>query len=195
MESGGYHYQFNKEQVQREKGKMAEDSMPKSPRRSKRKRKPKQNDNPKERKRRAFADDEIDSMSLQCCLKTCLLDLARVDRKHIKNLRRPYNRKPNWIQKANHLYSKMDVQFHDEEGKRNRVKYRVRDQNRKTVVICRTAFRKIYGVSEKTLKNLLKKVDPDTDEIEIDLRSLQRNQRKLPVNLKTEVSYLIVILQ
>ena len=134
------------------------------------------------RKNRPHKD--LAQMNLECCTdKTCLLNQGR----HvITTIRGEFDRKLYEEQNA-YLNSLIDIY---PRTIRNRITYNIRDgSGMRKVEVCKTAFRKIFGIGTKRIKVLLRKIKPYSGDVEQDRRCLNRNQRKVPLSLKAEVEY------
>lgn len=141
---------------------------------------------PTPRKNRPFKD--VETMSLECCEKyTCLVKNGR---EIIKSIRQTFD-KMLYEAQNNYLISVIDVT--PRRSKPALIRYSIRDSSGLAKVsICKTAFMKIFGTGKKRIRILLSKLQPYNGQIEEDHRQrCSRNQRKLPLALKAEISMFI----
>lgn len=127
--------------------------------------------------------DHMTVMSLECCEeKTCLLNCGR---DIIDLIRRDFDNKL-YEDQNNYLNSLIDVQ---PRTRRNKIIYSIRDvSGLRKVQVCKKAFLKIFGIGKKRIDVLIRKTKPYSGDIEPDQRRFIRNEKRLPLLLKAEVS-------
>lgn len=121
-------------------------------------------------------------MSLECCTeKTCLLNQGRPI---IAMIRTDFDQKL-YDEQNNYLNLLIDV---CPRAVRNKITYNIHDvSGLRKVQVCKKAFLKIFGIGNKRITVLLKKIKPYTGDVEQDQRQFNRNQLKIPLALKAEV--------
>ncbi|KAK3720986.1 hypothetical protein QZH41_018543 [Actinostola sp. cb2023] len=121
-------------------------------------------------------------MNMDCCMeKTCLLNHGV-----IALIRNDFDSKL-YEQQNTYLSSLIDV---NPNAKRNRITYNIRDTSGlRKVQVCKTAFLKILGIGKKRITVLLKKIQPYSGDVEVDQRRVNRNAKRIPLDLKAEVTY------
>lgn len=136
------------------------------------------------RKNAAFKD--LNQLEFTCCDSGCLL---REGLYHIKGIirqqrnmlyQKPYN-------EQNYLLSKlMEVKL-TLRGLRKIVTYQVPTLGK----VCKTAFRKVYGISRSKIGVLLKKIDLEGPSIEPDRRGQKTPRKLLPAAKKAVIDFIL----
>ena len=132
------------------------------------------NKNRKALRRKNGAYSQIATLNLVCCDQGCLLKLgipaARqlIGQQRVKIFSQSYN-------DQNHVFLKLiDVSF-SPSGRRT-IRYNIPGVGK----VCKTAFLKCYGISQRKVKVLITKIDPSGVCVEADKRGRHRNNpRKL----------------
>lgn len=134
------------------------------------------------RKNAAFRD--VDKLLLTCCHSGCLLRRGAFQTRIIMRAQRNtvYQKSYN---EQNYLFSKL-MEIRVTVGGKRRVNYTIPPLGK----VCRTAFRKCYGLSSSKIQVLLKKIHLDNPSVEPDQRG-QRTPRKFLPFVKNMVTNFI----
>ncbi|HAS44388.1 MAG TPA: hypothetical protein DCS93_28175, partial [Microscillaceae bacterium] len=125
------------------------------------------------RKNAAFRD--VDQLLLTCCHSGCLLRRGAFQTRIIMRAQRNtvYQKSYN---EQNYLFSKL-MEIRVTVGGKRRVNYTIPPLGK----VCRTAFRKCYGLSSSKIQVLLKKIHLDNPSVEPDQRGQRTPRKFLPL--------------
>lgn len=153
------------------------------PRRKRRKVQNRRKTTARPRKNRPYQD--ITRINLDCCTeRTCLLNH---ERQVFEIIRRDFDKKL-YEDQNRYLSSMLETK---KCNRRRNILYYIRDASGlRKVQICKTAFMRIFGLGKTRIAVLIKKLQPYSGDVEDDQRRFLRNQKRLPLSLKAEVSLL-----